>query len=396
LFEFLHGWPPFHAETPQLVFENILMRKIEWDEDLEISPQARQLMDGFMCTDVEKRLGTRGAAEVKVMEWFAGTDWDNLHYQKVFFVPTVKNMEDTDYFDTRGAQKPAKLSDSDEEKNENVSKEKLTSANEEAADFGEAVYKNLPLLEKANLKIMNKINQEFPEGEQWLQKRRDSLPVHSAGSPTPSFGSPNLSQPPRSISPMHFSSIVSARRDSMPVNPHLSLVAPIPISSKKKLPQPSNSFENLSRTSSSSLEPKNSPSLLLELPKTHHGQSHSARQSYINCDSDGSLARSNSPDQAFKKRSQAYLDSAKQTLFETRGKDDFSDDAANSRSDMPTLDVLIAESNPVAAQILETILRSLNCRCVRVKTGGDVVQCALGEIKFDIIFVDINLPVCNF
>ena len=388
--------PPFNAATPHLVFENILMRRIEWDEEIQISTNARQLMDRFMCADVEKRLGTRGAAEVKAMEWFEGTDWENLIHQKVFFVPTVKNIEDTDYFDSRGAHKPTKLSDSDEEKSENGSKDKLPSATateESGADFGEAVYKNLPLLEKANLKMMSKINQDFPEGEQWLLKRRDSLPIQHLGSPTLSLGSPGSIQPPRSISPRHFSSIVSSRRDSMPINPQSSVIVPVPISSKKKMHQPSSSLENLSRTSSSSLEARVSPSPLSDMPRmSHQGFSQSALKGY---ESDGSLSRSSSPDQSFKKRSQAYLDSAKQTLFEARGKDDFSDDAVCSNPEAAPLDVLIAESNPVAAQILETILRSLNCRCVRVKTGGDVVQCALGEIKFDIIFVDVNLPVCK-
>ena len=71
-------------------------------------------------------------------------------------------------------------------------------------------------------------------------------------------------------------------------------------------------------------------------------------------------------------------------------------DFISELDDDPPLNVLIAESNPAAAQILETLLRHhLNCRCVRVKTGCDVVACAMGEIKFDIIFCDINLPVCK-
>ena len=40
LFEFLFGYPPFHGDTPEHVFENILARKISWpdDEDVHTSP----------------------------------------------------------------------------------------------------------------------------------------------------------------------------------------------------------------------------------------------------------------------------------------------------------------------------------------------------------------------
>jgi CheY-like chemotaxis protein len=181
----------------------------------------------------------------------------------------------------------------------------------------------------------------------------------------------------------------------MPANSQLPYLAPAPLSAKKKMHHPSNSLENLTRTSSSSLEHRNISSQLSEMPKSsNQSNSHSSSQSLKGYESDGSIGRSCSADQSFKKRSQAYLDSAKQNLFVSKGMDENPNEQA-SDPEHPTLDVLIAESNPVSAQILETILRNLSCRCVRVKTGGEVVQCALGEIKFDIIFVDVNLPVCN-
>ena len=33
IFEFLYGYPPFHADTPEKFFENILARKIDWPDD---------------------------------------------------------------------------------------------------------------------------------------------------------------------------------------------------------------------------------------------------------------------------------------------------------------------------------------------------------------------------
>ncbi|KAJ3303460.1 hypothetical protein HDV03_003828 [Kappamyces sp. JEL0829] len=411
LYEFLYGVPPFNAASPPEVFENILMRRIDWLEgDVEISSEARQLMERLMTADVDKRLGTRGAAEVKDMPWFSGTDWIHLHDQKVYFIPTVKNIEDTDYFDSRGVQKPANLSDSDENSNASVdiSKENIASP-DKTVDFGEAVYKNLPLLEKANQKIMNKINQEFPDGEQWLQRRRDSLPV-SALATSPAFASPVVGIPARSVSPKHFNSMINQRRDSLPMNPVVS-PGPIPISPKKHRATSASTTQSLENVSPLSSDNSRGSINIPQVPPRLSSYNFTPIGVPLPGRSEASIADTSSPDDAsFKKRSQAYLSSAKQTLFEIRGRDSL-DSAPNSSEDqvydsdglselnqgheVPPLDVLIAESNPAAAQILETILRHLNCRCVRVKTGGDVVQCAMGEIKFDIIFCDINLPVVS-
>ncbi|KAJ8329641.1 rim15, signal transduction response regulator [Batrachochytrium dendrobatidis] len=54
---------------------------------------------------------------------------------------------------------------------------KSASADGEAPDFGEVVYKNLELLEKANKQLVSRIRSDFPEGEEWKQRRRESLPL---------------------------------------------------------------------------------------------------------------------------------------------------------------------------------------------------------------------------
>ena len=43
MFEFLYGYPPFHADTPEKVFNNILLGKIDWpeltpEEDMKFCP----------------------------------------------------------------------------------------------------------------------------------------------------------------------------------------------------------------------------------------------------------------------------------------------------------------------------------------------------------------------
>ncbi|KWU46688.1 Pkinase-domain-containing protein, partial [Rhodotorula sp. JG-1b] len=101
-YEFLYGIPPFHDETPEKVFENILSRKLEWHEDLiEISPEARDFIDRLLVSDSSRRLGVKGAEEVKSHPFLDGVDWDNLLLQPVDFVPQVNDPESTDYFDPR-------------------------------------------------------------------------------------------------------------------------------------------------------------------------------------------------------------------------------------------------------------------------------------------------------
>ncbi|KAJ2796795.1 rim15, signal transduction response regulator, partial [Coemansia furcata] len=69
----------------------------------DISPDARDFITRLLCRDPKKRLGYNGAAEVKAHPIFAGIDWDTLLETQPAFVPQVDDVEDTDYFDTRGA-----------------------------------------------------------------------------------------------------------------------------------------------------------------------------------------------------------------------------------------------------------------------------------------------------
>ncbi|GME25347.1 PAS domain-containing protein [Neofusicoccum parvum] len=112
LFECLYGYPPFHADTPDEVFQNILERKIDWppEDEYEVSPEAKDLMNRLMCTEPAKRLGANidekyssGGDEIKHHPWFADMNWDTLREDEASFVPASENPEDTEYFDARGA-----------------------------------------------------------------------------------------------------------------------------------------------------------------------------------------------------------------------------------------------------------------------------------------------------
>ncbi|KAH8199558.1 hypothetical protein TruAng_006255 [Truncatella angustata] len=112
LFEFLYGIPPFNAGTAELVFENILARKIMWpeDDDEEVSEEAKDLINRLLCMDPKQRLGSNreekyasGGEEIRDHPFFEGITWDTLLQDDAQFVPQPENPEDTEYFDTRGA-----------------------------------------------------------------------------------------------------------------------------------------------------------------------------------------------------------------------------------------------------------------------------------------------------
>lgn len=101
LFECLTGMPPFNAEHPQIVFENILNRKIPWPGLEDMSYEARDIIDQLLIQNPSQRLGSRGASEVKSHLFFREINWETLAMQKVAFVPSPESVDDTSYFTSR-------------------------------------------------------------------------------------------------------------------------------------------------------------------------------------------------------------------------------------------------------------------------------------------------------
>ncbi|KAJ9546131.1 hypothetical protein OSB04_025838 [Centaurea solstitialis] len=102
LFELIVGIPPFNAEHPQTIFDNILNRNIPWPSvPVEMSPEAQDLIDQLLTEDPNQRLGARGATEVKQHQFFRDINWDTLARQKAAFVPSSESALDTSYFTSR-------------------------------------------------------------------------------------------------------------------------------------------------------------------------------------------------------------------------------------------------------------------------------------------------------
>ena len=95
LFEFLYGYTPFHAESPDKVFKNILEGAIDWptlseEEDYKFCPpDAKDLIKRLLTLDPTVRLGVNGADEIKQHPFFSVINWDTLFEEKPAFVPVL-------------------------------------------------------------------------------------------------------------------------------------------------------------------------------------------------------------------------------------------------------------------------------------------------------------------
>lgn len=182
-YEFLYGIPPFHDETPDKVFANIINRKIEWHEDLiDFSPEVMDFMNRLMASDPKQRLGYNGASEVKEHAWLKDIDWDTVTTTEAQFVPQVTDPESTDYFDARGAlpqlfqdEEPVEVTGRPEDSPQTTaaSRHSNSPANDE---FGLFNFKNLPVLKQANEDVIRKLKTD--QAVSMTQALSDPVQMH--------------------------------------------------------------------------------------------------------------------------------------------------------------------------------------------------------------------------
>jgi len=384
----LYGVPPFHADTPSEVFENILLRRIDWAEDVvEISPEARDLMERLMCTDYEIRLGTNGAAEVKAHPWFSDIVWDDVINEEASFVPKLAGIDDTTYFDDRGAAEK-RLEEPEIEEGGSVedivkSAESIERAkseislSESAPDFGDFVYRNLELLERANNDVVRKLRAETKsEGS---RARHRSLPAGAMAATTAALKNLTLDE--------------QQDRLNVPKSHHLSVTESLPAvvpPSAPPVPQ------------LDSLKPKRG-----HLESTHARRNSMPTRFKIltaSSSSDMMAQQVESPVSTSRLRSESAALPQSQPPSPSRAaqrppvsrpvEKPKNETAAMIMNAMGRpMDVLIADDNPVSCKILDKMLTLLGCRCVMVRNGAEAIRCALGDVKFDVIFMDIRMPI---
>ncbi|PHH56032.1 Serine/threonine-protein kinase cek1 [Ceratocystis fimbriata CBS 114723] len=279
MFEFLYGYPPFHAPEPALVFENILARRIEWPDESEeeiTSPEAKDLINKLLCMNPDDRLGANkddkfpsGGYEIRSHPWFSDINFDTLLEDEAQFVPHVEDPENTEYFDSRGAtlqsfQEEIEDNNSGPSSNPGAdyherphdalarvknssnppikrgmiplsipphirdSKSRRLSEPVDTDDFGNFSFKNLPALDKANKAMIQKLRAETAQNKPSLNTGINAIP-----SPGPSVeNSPvvpaslqrtlsNAKASTRPRSPSTFSHSNSPSRISQPSSPLL-------------------------------------------------------------------------------------------------------------------------------------------------------------------------------
>ncbi|KAI0375526.1 hypothetical protein BV20DRAFT_959507 [Pilatotrama ljubarskyi] len=400
-YEFLYGIPPFHDETPEKVFENILSGHIDWHEDyVEVSPEAKDFMQRLMTLDPTQRLGANGAAEVKAHPFFAGIDWDKVTTTEAAFIPQVTDPESTDYFDPRGAvlqlfhdseqpsfsqqlgsDSPGQASGSPDMQPASapmsVSREATQSPSDD--DFGSFSFKNLPVLKQANEDMIRKM-------------KTDQLAplTHTLSEPS------NMHSRRRSI---------SNRVKKPPTN----LVTPVD-TSKPPLPLPTNPPSPATSTSSISSSVSRGP------PTPGSAGSHARKPSEF-----GALERFKLNHMEGEIRRNSMPSRLRTASVSTTGDGSLSDSWSNPASQAPgqfelntppssvaSIDLkrapdpndravtcLLAEDNPITAKIIETLLIRLGCRCVVVADGSEAISVAMGDIKFDCILMDLHMPILD-
>ncbi|PLW36391.1 hypothetical protein PCASD_13722 [Puccinia coronata f. sp. avenae] len=395
-YEFLYGIPPFHDETPDK-------------------------------TDVygsQDPTGGSRAAEVKAHPFLADIDWANLFKSEASFVPSVTDPESTDYFDPRGATQvfhdeedpPAHPlgaqastatattataaaaaashasglqfrnlaslpSSSIEIKSSAGQKFSSARSSRPSDDFGTFNFKNLPVLERANEEVIRRLK-VGQNGEKIKYPRHLPLGGKIAGlsSPTESTGSsaPSSSRPLGAGQP--------SPHTRRPSEQFSRLVSPGTLDD----PSRRNSLPSRMRRASFSGSTEAVPPMPA-LPATAGGgqgqdsagvSSRSRTGSLLHRLGDfppGPASTVSSPGRPFKPLAIPHS-------------------RINHPRSLPplqerTVDCLIAEDNPISSKVLETILIRFGCRCVVVPNGEDAISCAMGDVAFDVIFMDLMMPL---
>ena len=501
LFEFLYGYPPFHADTPEKVFENILARKIDWPgkEADTASAEAKDVMSKLMTVNPKERLGSNmeekyssGGDEIRHHPWFDITNWETLLQDEPSFVPAPEHPEDTEYFDARGATLQTFTEEMEDQGSSPVvtpsaeyldrphdalsrvrsqvnsmkrglmplhipphvrdSRSRRLSEPVATDDFGNFAFKNLPVLEKANKDLLQKMRLEAAQKQ---AKSSSTNPSSTTSATGPSLeGSPLLPMPlkrtlsankgiKRPSSPSGLNQpTASPNRTSQPSSPLVSFST----GQNHERRKTSSTSSTLSHQSSSSLQPGNyfdparlpgsqagtagtsvasspiksarhSMNMLISSPEKTTPVSSRPQSMYMPITSrarshtvgsqEGEVAPSR-PNSHHKRQSQVFdispsssdnEDQRTKALLRVQRRRQSSRRMSQILpGDGPAfrpLDVLICEDHPVSHLVMERLLEKLRCRTITVVNGPEAARYAMSEVQFDIIMMEYKLPQIN-
>jgi serine/threonine-protein kinase RIM15 len=367
LYEFLYGFPPFNAETPEQVFSNILSRNIEWHADeIDLSVEARDFMERLICSDHQTRLGNNGAWEVKAHSFFKDVNWNTILTEEAPFIPKLKGVQDTDYFDSRGLSELLPVEDEPEMVGEKVygladysPLSKTSEGNASDSQFGDFVYKNLPLLERANNDVVRTLSFTSACSE---DGRRSSI---SSSPRSKNIRKSQISSPILIPSRPRLSEIASPRSDgetpsmgSQPINVNVVNKATLRV------------IEESGRARRNSL-----PSRFRV--KASHG---------LGGSSGGGGSRPVIKLSTSSPTSSSLLDLAGAS---SSGSSRLAVTPTSPMDVIGKLDVLIVDAE--GGKVLRDMLVGWGCRCVVARDGEEAIRSAMGSIRFDVIFMDTVL-----
>ncbi|KAI9809350.1 MAG: hypothetical protein M1825_002642 [Sarcosagium campestre] len=492
LFELLYGYPPFHADTPDKVFENILARRIEWpdDEDFDVSPEAKDLMDKLMAINPRERLGSNnedtfasGGDEIRHHPWFRSISWDTLLHDEAQFVPAPEHPEDTEYFDARGATLQAFTEELEDQLSPpavtpgadvtdrphdaiakarnplhtkrglmplhipaHVRDSRVRRLSEPVAsdDFGAFTFKNLPVLDKANKDVIQKLRAEAMSAQS-KQSPTGAGPANGNSAAPSLESSPVLSMPlnrqlshskanNRSASPANFNQTSSPGRASQPSSPLLMSFSAGQHHERRKTSSSSSTYSHQSNTSLQPGQFLDTPRLSTSSMSTSVASS-PIKTAKVPLTLPLSPQRSTAPRLSSVPSSRARSQTVGSQEGDSPSKDMYLQqkrrsgvfDASPSSSDneesranallrvhrrrqssrrlsritlaegpiFRPLDVLICEDHPVSRMVMEKLLEKLRCRTISVNNGSEAMRYAMGEVKFDIILMEFKLPQIN-
>ncbi|RWR82339.1 serine/threonine-protein kinase tricorner-like protein [Cinnamomum micranthum f. kanehirae] len=100
MYEMLVGYPPFYSDEPMATCRKIVNWRshLKFPEEAMLSPEAKDLISILLC-NVEKRLGGKGADEIKAHPWVEGVQWHRLYHMEAAFIPEVNDELDTQNFE---------------------------------------------------------------------------------------------------------------------------------------------------------------------------------------------------------------------------------------------------------------------------------------------------------
>ncbi|ELP85562.1 protein kinase, putative, partial [Entamoeba invadens IP1] len=159
MYEFVVGYPPFNASTPEAIFMKIQEGVFVWPHDVEVSDKLKDLIKRLLNHLPEQRPTFN---DIEKHPFFNGIHWSTLFDEKRddIFVPELETEKDTGYFEDERMIKQMHMKKSDiiikPSSKIDVVKRKESPIVPSSVEFGNFDAKNVDNLVEENRKLYAK------------------------------------------------------------------------------------------------------------------------------------------------------------------------------------------------------------------------------------------------